>query len=482
MCGITGIFDTRGKRDIDRAVLHRMNESQFHRGPDEGGLHVEPGVGLGHRRCPSSISRPASSRSTMKTRRVCVVFNGEIYNYQELIPELQALGHAFHTRSDTEVIVHAWESWGENCVDRFRGMFAFALWDRNRETLFLARDRLGVKPLHYALLDDGTFLFGSELKSLLAHGGLKRDIDPCAVEEYFALGYVAEPRAIFKQARKLPPAHTLLLRRGQPVGEPREYWDVRFTLDNPISDADACAELTHRLEESIRLRMISEVPLGAFLSGGVDSSAVVAIMAGLSNARSTPARSAFPTRHSTNPNSPRWSPTATGPITISTWSKATISTSSTPGQALRRTLRRQFGHPHLPCLPAGAQARHRGAFRRWGRRKFRRLPPLQAAPDGRKDALGPAAERCAAQFSALSASSIPRPTGRPASSGPRPPSKAWPAPRWRPISLRFNPAIAPMRDQLFSPGNSSPALGGYDAIEVFNRSTLPKPIPMTPWH
>ena len=154
----------------------------------------------------------------------------------------------FHTRSDTEVIVHAWESWGEKCVDRFRGMFAFALWDRNRETLFLARDRLGVKPLFYALLDDGTFLFGSELKSLLAHGGLKREIDPCAVEEYFALGYIAEPRAIFKQARKLPPAHTLLLRCGQPVGEPREYWDVRFTLDNPISDADACTELTHRLE------------------------------------------------------------------------------------------------------------------------------------------------------------------------------------------------------------------------------------------
>src|SRR5574343_1985882 len=163
-------------------------------------------------------------------------------------------------------------------------MFAFALWDRNRETLFLALDRLGVKPLYYALLDDGTFLFGSELKSLLAHGGLKRDIDPCAVEEYFALGYVAEPRAIFKQAKKLPPACTLLLRRGQPVGEPREYWEVRFTLDNPMSDADACTELTRRLEESIRLRMISEVPLGAFLSGGVDSSAVVAMMAGLSQA------------------------------------------------------------------------------------------------------------------------------------------------------------------------------------------------------
>ncbi len=283
MCGITGIFDTRGRRDIDRAVLHRMNESQFHRGPDEGGLHVEPGVGLGHRRLSIIDLSTGQQPLYNEDQTVCVVFNGEIYNYQELIPELQALGHIFHTSSDTEVIVHAWESWGTACVDRFRGMFAFALWDRNRETLFLARDRLGVKPLFYALLDDGTLLFGSELKSLLAHGGLKREIDPCAVEEYFALGYVAEPRAIFKQARKLPPAHTLLLRCGQPVGEPREYWDVRFTLDNPISDTDASAELTHRLEESIRLRMISEVPLGAFLSGGVDSSAVVAIMAGLSN-------------------------------------------------------------------------------------------------------------------------------------------------------------------------------------------------------
>ncbi|MCL2524233.1 MAG: amidotransferase 1, exosortase A system-associated [Betaproteobacteria bacterium] len=282
MCGITGIFDTRGRRDIDRAVLHRMNESQFHRGPDEGGLHLEPGVGLGHRRL--SIIDLATGQQPLHNEdgSVWVVFNGEIYNFQELIPELQALGHVFHTRSDTEVIVHAWEAWGEHCVDRFRGMFAFALWDRNRDTLFLARDRLGVKPLFYALLDDGMFLFGSELKSLLAHGGLRRDIDPCAVEEYFALGYVAEPRAIFRQAKKLPPACTLLLRRDQALGEPRPYWDVRFSLDNPLDDGEARAELLHRLKESIRLRLISEVPLGAFLSGGVDSSAVVAVMAGLS--------------------------------------------------------------------------------------------------------------------------------------------------------------------------------------------------------
>ena len=282
MCGITGIFDTRGKRDIDRVALERMNQSQFHRGPDEGGVHVEPGVGLGHRRL--SIIDVSTGQQPLYNEdgSVCVVFNGEIYNYQELIPELQSLGHTFHTRSDTEVIVHAWEAWGEASVERFRGMFAYVLWDRNRETLFLARDRLGVKPMYYAILDDGTLLFGSELKSLLAHGGLKREIDPLAVEEYFSLGYVAEPRSIFRQGRKLPPASTLAIRRGQPVGEPREYWDVRFSLDQKLSDADACEQLTEKLRESVRMRMISEVPLGAFLSGGVDSSAVVAMMAGIS--------------------------------------------------------------------------------------------------------------------------------------------------------------------------------------------------------
>jgi asparagine synthase (glutamine-hydrolysing) len=282
MCGITGIFDTRGRRDIDRAVLVRMNESQHHRGPDEVGLHVEPGLGLGHRRLSIIDLSTGQQPLYNEDRSVCIVFNGEIYNYRELIPELAALGHRFRTRSDTEVVVHAWEAWGEACVERFRGMFAFALWDANRETLFLARDRLGVKPLHYALLPDGTLLFGSELKSLLAHGGLRRDIDPCAVEEYFALGYVAEPRTIFEGARKLPPAHTLAVRRGDALPEPREYWDVRFTCDAVIGIEDACAELDRRLRDSVQLRMISEVPLGAFLSGGVDSSAVVATMAALS--------------------------------------------------------------------------------------------------------------------------------------------------------------------------------------------------------
>ena len=201
MCGITGIFETRGKNEIERDVLARMNESQHHRGPDEGSYHIEPGLGLGHRRL--SIIDVATGQQPIfnEDGSVVIIYNGEIYNYQELIPELVALGHVFRTKSDTEVIVHAWEAWGEACVERFRGMFTFALWDRNRETLFLARDRLGVKPLFYAFLPDGKFIFGSELKSLLAHGGLARDLDPQAVEEYFALGTFPS-RAPFSPARQ----------------------------------------------------------------------------------------------------------------------------------------------------------------------------------------------------------------------------------------------------------------------------------------
>jgi asparagine synthase (glutamine-hydrolysing) len=282
MCGIVGIWDSRGTRPVERAQLVRMNESQHHRGPDETGTHVAPGIGLGHKRL--SIIDLATGQQPLfnEDHSVVIVFNGEIYNYQELIPELQALGHQFRTRSDTEVIVHAWEAWGEACVDRLRGMFAFAIWDEKKQTLFLARDRLGVKPLFYAMLPDGMFVFGSELKSLLAHGGLRRDIDPRAVEDFFALSYVPEPRTIFSSALKLAPAHTLTLRRGQAMSEPRRYWDVSFAPGAPISADDAQAELIERLKESVRLRMISEVPLGAFLSGGVDSSAVVAMMAGQS--------------------------------------------------------------------------------------------------------------------------------------------------------------------------------------------------------
>lgn len=283
MCGITGIFDTQGPSNISRPLLARMNESQRHRGPDEGGTYIAPGIGLGHRRL--SVIDIATGQQPLcnEDGSVVVVFNGEIYNFQPLMAELQALGHVFRTNSDTEVIVHAWETWGAQCVQRFRGMFAFALWDAHRQTLFLARDRMGVKPLYYAMLEGGTLLFGSELKSILAHGGLRRDIDPFAVEEYFALGYVPQPRTIFRSVKKLPSAHTLVVRRGQVPGPPVPYWDLHFTLDSVLSQADAQAELVHRLRDAVAVRMVSEVPLGAFLSGGVDSSAVVALMAGLSH-------------------------------------------------------------------------------------------------------------------------------------------------------------------------------------------------------
>lgn len=283
MCGIVGIFDTRGRRDISRQAVLRMNETQIHRGPDEDGIHLEPGVGFGHRRLSIIDLSTGQQPLYNEDGSVVVVFNGEIYNFQELIPELTRLGHTFRTRSDTEVIVHAWEAWGEDCITRFRGMFAFALWDRNRETLFLGRDRLGVKPLYYAVTGAGELVFASELKALRVHGGFSEDLDPRSVEEYFALGYVPEPRTIFAGACKLPPGHCMVIRRGETVPAPREYWDVRFTLDRSVTESEARAELVRRLEESIRLRMISEVPLGAFLSGGVDSSAVVATMARLSS-------------------------------------------------------------------------------------------------------------------------------------------------------------------------------------------------------
>ena len=283
MCGITGVFDIKGKREISRELLSRMNETQFHRGPDEGGVHVEPGLGFGHRRL--SIIDLSSGQQPLfnEDGTVVVTYNGEIYNFPELTDELKRLGHVFRTHCDTEVIVHAWEQWGKSCVDRFRGMFAFAVWDRNQETLFLARDRLGIKPLYYATLADGTFIFGSELKSLKAHPDLPREIDPSAVEEYFAFGYIPEPRTIYKQVYKLSPGFRLVLRRGQAQFLPEQYWDVSFATQMPLNEQQVQAELIERLKEAVKIRMIAEVPLGAFLSGGVDSSAVVAAMAGISN-------------------------------------------------------------------------------------------------------------------------------------------------------------------------------------------------------
>ncbi len=281
MCGIVGLIDLKARRDIDPALLHRMTASQAHRGPDQQNTYREPGAGLGHRRL--SVIDIASGEQPLfnEDRSVVVVYNGEIYNFQALMQELETFGHRFSTRCDTEVIVHAWEQWGERCVERFRGMFAFGLWDRQTHTVFLARDRLGVKPLYYAQLPDGFFAFGSELKSLMVHPALQRQMDPAAVADYFAFGYIPEPRTILRGALKLPPGHTLCMRRGDPMQAPRQYWDVPFAPLAPMSEAQAGDELIERLREAVRIRLVAEVPLGAFLSGGVDSSAVVALMAEL---------------------------------------------------------------------------------------------------------------------------------------------------------------------------------------------------------
>jgi asparagine synthase (glutamine-hydrolysing) len=284
MCGIVGIFNSRDRRPIDRALLQRMNDAQYHRGPDGEGFFVDPGIGLGHRRLAIIDLEGGAQPLFNEDESVVVVYNGEIYNFPDLTKELLGCGHQFRTHCDTEVIVHAWEEWGEACVEHFRGMFAFALWDKNRETLFLARDRLGIKPLYYAERPDGVILFSSELKAVLRDPSLVRDMDPRSVDDYFAYGYVPEPRTIYRNMYKLPPAHVMVWRRGEAVQGPKPYWDARFDESAAAADEEATAEaLTEQLRDAVQCRLISDVPLGAFLSGGVDSSGVVAVMAGLSD-------------------------------------------------------------------------------------------------------------------------------------------------------------------------------------------------------
>lgn len=278
MCGISGIFDLQSAEPIDRALLVRMTDAIAHRGPDGAGYHHDGGVGLGHRRL--AIIDVAHGHQPMfnEDGSVAIVFNGEIYNFQDLVAELRAAGHKFKTACDTEVIVHAWEQWGEACVKRFRGMFVFALYDKNKHTLFVARDRLGKKPLYYSLVGGRYFVFASELKALLVHPMVEKTLDRTAVDDYLAFGYVPDPATIYKGVYKLPPAHHMTLVRGRSLPSPAEYWRLTF-VPGEIDEETAARELIARLNEAVRIRLISEVPLGAFLSGGVDSSGVVASMA-----------------------------------------------------------------------------------------------------------------------------------------------------------------------------------------------------------
>ena len=281
MCGIAGIVSTGRQHAVDERLLRRMNDTLAHRGPDGQGVFIDGGVGLAHRRL--SIIDLAAGEQPMfnEDGKVCVVFNGEIYNYRELAKELTAAGHVFRTHSDTEVIVHGWEQWGPDCLQRFNGMFGIAIWDSNAQTLFLARDRLGIKPLYYSLLPDGRLLFASELKALMQHPDLPRSLNECSVEDYLTFGYVPEPHTIFSGVHKLEPGCYLKVRLGDAEVRPQRYWDVSFSDSAGLSVADLEAQLIERLTAAVQRRLVADVPLGAFLSGGVDSSAIVALMAGL---------------------------------------------------------------------------------------------------------------------------------------------------------------------------------------------------------
>jgi len=272
------MFVPRGAAPADPAVLRRMADSIRHRGPDDDGFHVEDGIGLGFRRLSIIDLEGGHQPLFNEDGAVAVVFNGEIYNFRELRRELEQLGHQFRTRADSEVLVHGWESWGTKLPERLRGMFAFAVWDRRRRTLFLGRDRLGIKPLHLARLADGRVLFASELKALLVEPQLSRQLDPAAVEEYFGLGYVPDPRSILAGVEKLAPGHRLLLGDDVP-GVPERYWDVSFpSATAPASRGEATEALLARLDDAVASHLVSDVPIGAFLSGGIDSSAVVGSM------------------------------------------------------------------------------------------------------------------------------------------------------------------------------------------------------------
>ena len=279
MCGIAGIFHAENPKPVDPARVVRMCDALAHRGPDGAGVWTDHGVGLGHRRL--SIIDLAGSPQPMHSPdgRAVIVFNGEIYNFRALRAELEQAGFTFRTSGDTEVILAAWQKWGPDCLSRLDGMFAFAIFDLATRRLFLARDRFGVKPLFLAHLSDGSIAFASELKGLLAHPLLRRRVNPQAIEAYMAWGYVPDSHSILAGVEKLPAGHFWLLEQGKPPARPQRWWDISFTERERGSEADLSAQLVHLLREGVRSRMVADVPLGAFLSGGVDSSGVVALMA-----------------------------------------------------------------------------------------------------------------------------------------------------------------------------------------------------------
>jgi len=277
VCGIAGAVGTKDDQWIDQHVIHRMCETMVHRGPDDEGLFARHGAGLGMRRL-SVIDLDGGHQPLFnEDGTVWLVFNGEIYNFCELRRELEKKGHRFSTRTDTEVIIHLYEDFGSDCVQKLRGMFAFALFDERNRRLLLARDRLGKKPLHYARLG-GRLLFASEIKAILAAAPELHATNPQALLQYFHYGYIPDPATAFSSIRKLPPGHLLEFERGE--AQLSRYWDLpEYGTYSPRSEEECVAELEERLAEAVRMRMVADVPLGALLSGGTDSSTVVALMA-----------------------------------------------------------------------------------------------------------------------------------------------------------------------------------------------------------
>jgi asparagine synthase (glutamine-hydrolysing) len=271
MCGIFGIVSS----NIDRLQLETSTNTLSHRGPDDSGFFVDEGIGLGHRRLSIIDLEGGHQPIFNEDRSKCIIFNGEIYNFMELRDYLLLKGHQFSTRSDTETILHAYEEWGEYCVEHFRGMFAFAIWDSKEKKLFLARDRLGIKPLFYGEYS-GNLYFASEIKAILTVPDFPREIDDVALTNYFTLSYIPAPLTIFKNIKKLLPGHTLIWKDGQITV--RKYWDLKFVPDKSKNEEYFIQRFMELLQEAVKIRLVSEVPLGSFLSGGIDSSTVVALM------------------------------------------------------------------------------------------------------------------------------------------------------------------------------------------------------------
>ena len=282
MCGIAGFIskEKNAARHERAALLDRMCGIITHRGPDEQGAIVKDRAALGMRRLSIIDLRSGQQPIFDCSGNLAIVFNGEIYNFPELKKDLEARGHRFKTNSDTETIVHAYEEFGADCVEHLRGMFAFAIYDFRDESLFIARDRVGKKPLFYSLTEKGNFVFGSELKVLIEHGEISKKIDFSALDAYLTFGYVPEEFCIFRDVQKLEPGHFLIFKNGRV--ETRKYWDFDYSENSEIkTEAEYIEVLRELIKEAVRVRLISEVPLGAFLSGGVDSSSVVGMMSQL---------------------------------------------------------------------------------------------------------------------------------------------------------------------------------------------------------